>query len=377
MTADSKNLEVLPKSEVANLPAKQERRAFFGVVPNLPHENEPDFLILRDEFAAELTADGLLFGHQIAHELAVARRNINRYRQASIACLDADSKARPHATPIKKGSFAWMRQELIQQMSAEEREKLEARTPGAAALPPCYEQMRDKIDALIDPEMRRYQEDSNLMSGLSQNHKLLQAMGQNAIDVGATNQKVKGRLLVEYAGKPPNKYLTDERKFTDLSQSILDEPPLLQGESCLDYETILLDAMEFCGADSVTELIAAQDTANDTLQINRLLQQREQKLASAFSLEMERERERRNRAAKFRSDRVPAASQANGADDLIDPRLVLAAALHKNFEWITHIDRQIDRIRYRRRRTMENVMKRRASRLRLMSAHSRGMKLIK
>src|SRR5262245_19112218 len=205
---DSKKLEILPVSGQADLPAKQERRAFFGVVPNLPHENEPDFLILRDELAADFTADGLLFGHQIGHELAVARRNISRYRQASIACLDADSRARPHATPIKKGSIDWMRQELRQHMTAEEREAIEAQTPGASALlPPCYEQMREEIDALSDTERRRYHEDLNLMSGLSQNHKLLQEMGQNAIDIDATSQNVKGPLQVDCTGESSNKYL--------------------------------------------------------------------------------------------------------------------------------------------------------------------------
>src|SRR5262245_1184242 len=141
---DSKKLEILPVSGQADLPAKQERRAFFGVVPNLPHENEPDFVILRDELAAELTADGLRFGHQIAHDLAVARRNINRYQQVSIACLDADSRARPRA-PIKQRSFDEFRQEMRRRITPEEREAIEARVAreqalGPAPPQPCYEQ---------------------------------------------------------------------------------------------------------------------------------------------------------------------------------------------------------------------------------------------
>src|SRR5262245_19222209 len=156
--------------------------------------------------------------------------------------------------------------------------------------------MREEIDALIDTERRRYQEDFNLMIGVSQSHKGLREMEENAIDSSTTNE---GRLQVKCTGKPPNRYLTDKRKFTRLSQIILDEPPLLQGESRLDYETILLDTMEFCGGDSVTELIAAQDIANDTLQIHRLLQQLEQTLASAYSLIIGRERDRGYRAAQF------------------------------------------------------------------------------
>src|SRR5512145_328383 len=102
VSQDSKKLEILPVSGQADLPA-QSNRAFFGVVPNLEHENEQDFVILRDEFAAESTADGLLFGHQIAHELAVERRNISRYRPASLACLNADPRVRP-PTPADNGS---------------------------------------------------------------------------------------------------------------------------------------------------------------------------------------------------------------------------------------------------------------------------------
>jgi hypothetical protein len=242
---------------------------------------------------------------------------------------------------------------------------------------PDYEQMRQEIDGLTDTEMRRYEEDLNLMSGLSQSHKLLQDMGQNAIDLGATNDASKRRSEGECVGELLSKYLTDEKKFTRLSQIILDEPPLLPGESRLDHETMLVDAMEFCGGRSVTELIAAQDVVNDTLQIHRGLQQRERILASAYSLEMGRERDRRYRAATFGRDHVEATGSGSHADDqLIDPSLILAVALHASFDRIKQIDRQIDRIRHRRRRTIENAVKRRGSRLRLMSP-SRDMKLIK
>src|SRR5262245_58213971 len=110
---DSKKLEILPVSGQADLPA-QSNRAFFGAVPNLPHESEQDFVRVRDEFAAELTADGLLFGHQIGHELAVARRNISRYRPASLACLNADPRARPPPPPPadKQSSLAAFREQL-------------------------------------------------------------------------------------------------------------------------------------------------------------------------------------------------------------------------------------------------------------------------
>jgi hypothetical protein len=238
--------------------------------------------------------------------------------------------------------------------------------------------MREEIDALTDTEMRRYDEDLNLMIGLSQRHYMLQEMAQTAIANGAANQKTEGRSNIDCIGKLPNKYLTDERKFTRLSQIILNEPPLLPGESRLDYETILRDAMEFCGGDLGTELFAAQDIADDTLQIHRLLQQREQTLARAYSLAMGRERDRHYRAAKFGSDHVEAAGPPNHADNqLIDPNLILAFALHEKFDRIKHLNRQIDSNRHRRKRTIESVMKRRGSRLRLMLTPSRGMKLIK
>src|SRR5262245_41539197 len=126
---DSKKFEILPVSGQADLPAKQERRAFFGVVPNLEHESEQDFVRVRDEFATELTADGLLFGHQIGHELAVARRNISRYRPASLACLNADPRARPPPPPppADKGSWlAELREQLKRRRTAEELAEIEA-----------------------------------------------------------------------------------------------------------------------------------------------------------------------------------------------------------------------------------------------------------
>src|SRR5262245_35795672 len=110
---DSKKLEILPVSGQADLSA-QSNRVFFGVVPNLPHESEQVFLRVRNEFAAELTADGLFFGHQFGHELAVARRNISHYRPASLACLNADPRTRPPPPPINKGesSLAALREKL-------------------------------------------------------------------------------------------------------------------------------------------------------------------------------------------------------------------------------------------------------------------------
>jgi hypothetical protein len=84
----------LPVSGQADLPV-QSNRAFFRVVPNLPHENEPDFIILRREFDAELTGDGLRFGHYIAQEVAISRWYIGRYDQAMIATL-SDSPSSRH-----------------------------------------------------------------------------------------------------------------------------------------------------------------------------------------------------------------------------------------------------------------------------------------
>src|SRR5262245_62389838 len=103
---DSKKLEILPVSGQADVPTEHERRAFFGTVPNLPHENEPDFIILRREFDAELTGDGLRFGRYIAHEAAVSRWYIGRYDKAMIATL-SDPPSSHHRSARQSPAQKW------------------------------------------------------------------------------------------------------------------------------------------------------------------------------------------------------------------------------------------------------------------------------
>lgn len=367
MTDDPTSLEAVPEGEMANLPAQMEQRAFHGAVPNLPHENEPDFIILREKLAEELTGDGLRFGHYIAHEATVSRWNIARYNEALLAGLREDPRGRPRRPgPIDLDD---LRERLAGRRRSEPpRTVLEplSQLPSAA-------QLQEEIDPLIDIETRRFYENIDLIDRISQNHQLLRMMEQNVNE----KQKSKSGLQVERTSKPKSEYLTDDNKLTRLSHIILNEPPLLNGESRRDYERLLLDAIEFCRGEIVTEIIAAQDIANGTWQIHRLLALGEQTLQSAFSLAEGRMRERRHQALTWIGGRneqplLPACPD----DNLIDPGVLLAEALHERLDRLKNTDRQIDIIRRRRRRIIENVLMRRGSRLRFSSATSRGRNLI-
>ena len=107
---------------------------------------------------------------------------------------------------------------------------------------------------------------------------------------------------------------------------------------------MLVDAMEFCGGRSVTELIAAQDVVNDTLQIHRGPAARADSGISLFPRDGARTRSALS-GSTFGRDHVEATGSGSHADDqLIDPSLILAVALHASFDRIKQIDRQIDRI---------------------------------
>src|SRR5262245_6265875 len=188
---DSKKLEILPVSGQADLPATQQR-AFSGVVPNLPHENESDFIILRREFEAELTGNGLRFGHYIAHEAAVSRWHIRRYDQAMIASL-SDSPSSRHGSAQQgfgQKALSWdkFRARLVSLGRPEKEIEVYRKD-----LDPSYQRSSpDKalaLEFLVDIETRRYDENVDLIMQLNHSQHFLQTMAQSVADISAKEKQ--------------------------------------------------------------------------------------------------------------------------------------------------------------------------------------------
>ena len=182
---------------------------------------------------------------------------------------------------------------------------------------------------------------------------------------------------VEREGHQRRKYLDRENKLTKHAQTILGKPPLIAGESFWAYKILLCDIMEYCGFEKVSDVISAGDIADDTWRIRRLVENREKDLLSIFSAEaIQSCRDHLdNNACDVKSTGELFSLVASlFAQRIMDPDAVLIAVLPKWLEVLDNYDPRIDRIRNRRKKTMEAAIKRRASRLRTVVAHFRGIK---
>jgi hypothetical protein len=83
-----------------------EERTRYGDLMVLPHESEDEFKILQKELSRELSGHRLGFGCQIAHEAAMSRLSINRYRLAVSANADrglnAGGDGLPALVPLRQ-----------------------------------------------------------------------------------------------------------------------------------------------------------------------------------------------------------------------------------------------------------------------------------
>ena len=132
------------------------------------------------------------------------------------------------------------------------------------------------------------------------------------------------------------------------------------GESRIEYETAIVDVLTILGNSNASNLLSAVDIVNDTWQIRRFLELREKALQAAFKAIM-------RKLTGNRPER----------EDDIDPEVALAITLHENLPMLINYDRLIDRICHRRKRSIDNAIKRNAIRLRTIWVPTSGMKLIR
>ena len=324
--------------------------------PVFPHESEADFEVLQRDLTQELAGPRLGFGRQIAFEAAISRWYITRYRQALVACARLElAPSRPFIPPsradLEKGARA--RQKEWEETGTI---KMRPRTP----TPPRIVHLQRELDPLLDNEARRYEEEVGLLYDMRYAERRLSVMEQNVIDLGSTDKK--GGAAHSRAKRrpkmPQSDYVDDKNRLTKQARIITGEAPLITGESMVEYQSTLFDVMAFVGNGNASDILAALDVTNDTWQLRRLLQLREKAVQEAFKAKM------RATIGDWPESEIE-----------IDPELILAVIFHENWQMLTDYDRLIDRIRHRRKRTIGNAIKRRASRVRTTLATS-GMKLI-
>lgn len=367
--------------------AKERER--HGVWPVLPHESEDDFKILRQELSDELADYRLSFGRQIAHEVAVARIYINRYRQTLLACGPIEV-SRPPGELLSRSEVA----KLIARNFAPEKESEPAAKPEAAEVYSVAtltrSELEQQLEGRIDIESRRFEEDIALLYKMRQADRQLLAMEQHVNLLDARTHKPahkplkneispseRGLEKVERERYLRCKYLDREKNLTAHARVILGKPPLLAGEAAWAYQHLLLSTLEYVGFEKVSDVLAAGDIARDTWQIRRLYQAREQVLAGAFLMEAVRSSNTHlnmnshmgKSTAELLSIVSPLLSQR-----VIDSDAVLTAALSQSREVLDHLDGRIDTIRSRRKKTIEAAIRRRASRLQIVATQARGYK---
>ena len=258
-----------PKSALA--PASKDQ-SNSPAAPILPHESEPDFRVLLDALTLELIGPRLGFSRQFAYEAAVSRANITRLRQALNASVRSEFQP--------KGTFSETMRGITDRRSIEEVEAI-LKAPRPIRPPPLVHLERE-LEPLLDDEMRRFQEEVDLLYDLRFAEQRLSTMEQDLLDRCPAKKKGSAARSRARQGKTPqNSFIDHNDRLTKKARIMVGEAPLVAVESPLEYETNLREVMAFSAAGVFFDVLAAVDITNDTWQIRRLLQRREEMLAAA------------------------------------------------------------------------------------------------
>jgi hypothetical protein len=224
-------------------------------------------------------------------------------------------------------------------------------------VPPKLEVLERELRPLLDSETRRYEEVVALLYYL---RYAAQRLSEMELDAIAADQKGAAAHSRSKRGtKPPSIYVDDQNKLTKHARRIMGEPPLVRGESRVEFETAVVDVLNILGNSNASNLLSAVDIINDTWQIRRLLDFREKALQEAFQAII---RELTGARPEREND--------------IDPEVALAITFHRHLPMLIKYDRLIEPIRHRRKRTIDVAIKRNAVRLRTIWVSTSGIKLI-
>jgi hypothetical protein len=331
-------------------------------LPFLPHEDETDFDFIRRELENELAGPWLGFGRKLAHEAAIARRIINRLRQALNASTWAQLAPRQRAVAIDFSTLSRRHRPPAENYEKQIAE-LEARVRSwqPLILPTKLEVLERELRPLLASETRRYEGIVALINFLHYAAQHLSAMEGNAPDAIAAHQKcAEAHSRPNRGTRPQNIYVDDHNKLTKHARRIMGEPSLIRGDCLEDYHAAVIDVIAILGNGRGTNLLSAVDIVNDTWQVLRLLELREKELQAAFKATL-------RKLTGNQSER----------ENEIDSERALAITFHEHLSMMIEYDRLIDPIYRDRKRSIDNAIKRNAMRLRTIWMPTSEIKLIK